>query len=151
MGKESERSFNPESFHVLHEAQEHLAKQGYLFYPIPKEHAEGQVTQPLLHRLHTQIKKRGFGNVAGRVFLTFSGFAHDPREIFQIPEIRRFWQQLDRQLPELPALPALAERLGYNGPGAFPSAKGRIRRHSDSNVPPAWGSMARPVLHKVTP
>jgi hypothetical protein len=43
--------------------------------------------------------------------------AQDPREIFEIPEVRSYWQQLDQQLPALPALLTHLPDLPYNGPG----------------------------------
>src|SRR5262249_13063365 len=89
---------------------------GHYFYPVEKELAEGLVTEPLVHRIRTQIKKRGFGNVAGKVTITFSGYADDEREIFAIPEVRAYWRKLDRELPELPALLAYVPLLGHNGP-----------------------------------
>jgi len=51
------------------------------------------------------------------VLISFSGFSQDEREIFAIPEIRSFYQALDAQLPELPALQAYLPHLRYNGPG----------------------------------
>jgi hypothetical protein len=41
--------------------------------PSPKEHAEAVVTDPLVHRIETQVKKRGLEKLAGRVAITFSG------------------------------------------------------------------------------
>jgi hypothetical protein len=109
---------NPdESFATLHAVQEGLARRGFLFCPIPLEHTEALVTGPLIHRIRTQIRKRGFTNVATRVVLTFSGFATDEREVFAIPEIRAYYRALDAQLPELPALPAFLPQLKFNGPG----------------------------------
>jgi hypothetical protein len=105
-----------ERFDQLQLVQEALAQQGYYFHPIEQEHTEGLVTGPLLARICTQIKKRGFGKVAGHVAITFTGYASDDREIWQIPEIRAYWQQLDRQLPELPALLAHLPEFRFNGP-----------------------------------
>jgi len=106
-----------ERFEHLHEAQVALERYGYFFQPIPREHVEALVTGPLLHRLHTAVKKRGFERLAGRVLITFSGFGLDAREIYEIPEARDYWRTLDRQLPELPALLATLPELGFNGPG----------------------------------
>jgi hypothetical protein len=117
MGERESPDFFDERFATLAAVQEGLARYGYLFYPIGKEHAEGLVTGPLLHRVHTQIGKRGFSNLAGRLIVTFSGFARDKREVFAIPEARAYWQQLDTQLPELPALLALLPDFDFNGPG----------------------------------
>src|ERR1700736_3163534 len=100
----SERPFSGESFEVLRGTQEKLETLGWLFFPIPKEHVEGLITAPLLQRIRTQIKKRGFEKVAGRALITFSGFVADSREIYAIPEARSYWAKLDRELPELPAL-----------------------------------------------
>ncbi|TAK28827.1 MAG: hypothetical protein EPO21_21980 [Chloroflexota bacterium] len=116
--------FFDESFGSIQETQELLARRGYIFCSVPLEHTEGLVTQPLLHRIRTQIKKRGFANVAGRLVLTFSGFAHDRREVFQIPEIRAYYRKLDQELPELPALVAVVDELSYNGPGLYLSSLG---------------------------
>src|SRR4051812_39676723 len=108
--------FFDERFATLQLAQEAFERRGFFFHPIPKEHTEGLVTGPVLHRLRTQIKKRSFAHVAGHVAITFSGFARDEREIFAIPEVRAYWRQLDSELPELPALLAVLPELGYNGP-----------------------------------
>ena len=35
----------------------------------------------------------------GRVKISFDGFNHDPREIYEIPEIRRFCAELDKHFP----------------------------------------------------
>jgi hypothetical protein len=119
MGEREPREFNrfDERFSTLRIVQQELERRGYFFYPIEKEHTEGLVTGPLLHRLRTTIKKRGFGNVAGRVALTYSGYAHDPREVYAIPEARAYWRALDSQLPEFPALLAALPEWAYNGPG----------------------------------
>ncbi len=117
MGEREGPEFFDERFATLSAVQEGLARYGYLFYPIGKEHTEGLVTGPLLHRIHTQVSKRGFTNLAGRLIVTFSGFARDEREVFAIPEARAYWQRLDRELPELPALLALLPNFDFNGPG----------------------------------
>jgi hypothetical protein len=114
---ESESPFRPESFWVMQAVQEDLERRGYFFHPVEKEHTEGLVTDPLLARLRTSIRKRGFEKVASRTAITFSGYANDPREIFEIPEVRSYWQQLDQQLPALPALLTHLPDLPYNGPG----------------------------------
>src|SRR5579859_1164458 len=116
MGEREPPDFFSERFDLLRPVQEALERRGYFFYPIEKEHTEGLVTAPLLHRLHTTIKKRGFGNVAAHVALTFSGFSRDPREVYEIPEARDWWRALDAQLPELPALLASLPEFRYNGP-----------------------------------
>jgi hypothetical protein len=114
---ESESPFQPESFWVMQAVHEGLERRGYFFHPVEKEHTEGLITNPLLARLRTSIRKRGFEKVASRTAITFSGYANDPREIFEIPEVRSYWQQLDAQLPELPALLTHLPELRYNGPG----------------------------------
>jgi len=58
-----------------------LAWSAVQLEPFTKEHPEGPITAPLLQRIRTQITKRGFGKVAGRAIITFSGFAGDPREV----------------------------------------------------------------------
>jgi hypothetical protein len=117
-----------ERFVALRLAQEGLEKRGYYFHPVQKEHVEGLVTEPLVRRIRTQVKKRGFEKVAGHVAITFSGYADDPREVFAIPEVRRYWQKLDRDLPELPALLAFLPPLGFNGPGMHLMLMGTIDR-----------------------
>jgi len=62
-----------ERFDDLARVQAELEQRGFFIHPVPKEHTEGLVVGPLLQRLRTQIKKRGFGNVAGHVAITFSG------------------------------------------------------------------------------
>ena len=114
---ERDQSSPFERFDVLQHAQAELAQRGYFLQPIPKEHTEGLVTGPLLHRLATTINKRGFGKVAGHVAITFSGYGYDPRELYEIPEVRAYWRTLDRQLPELPALLTTLPAFGFNGPG----------------------------------
>src|SRR5438105_3561915 len=103
-----------EGFHDFRLIQQEFEKQGHYFYPVEKELTEGLVTEPLVHRIRTQIKKRGFGNVAGRVAITFSGYKDDEREVWAIPEVRAYWRKLDRELPELPALLAFLPLLGIN-------------------------------------
>ncbi len=106
-----------ESFAALRLVQDGLEQLGYVYQPVAKEHTEAGVTDPLVHRLSGQIKRRGLDKLAGRVAISFSGYAEDEREIFAIPEIRGYWQTLDRQLPELPALLAYIPELRFNGPG----------------------------------
>jgi hypothetical protein len=107
-------------------ARHELAKHGWYLFPIPKEHTEGGVTDPLLARLRSQIKKRGFEKLAGHSLLTFSGYGPDSREIHQIPEVRAYWRKLDRELPELPALLGVIEVARYNGPVMHLSLIGEI-------------------------
>jgi hypothetical protein len=115
-----------ERLQTLAAVQEALARRGFAYFPIEKEHTEGLVTGPLLHRVRTQIKKRGFSNVASRAIFTFSGYAADPREIYAISEVRAYWQRLDAELPELPALLAYLPELRFNGPGQHLLLLGRI-------------------------
>jgi hypothetical protein len=118
--KEHDSSFggdDPESFSTLLQMRETFERRGYFLYPVPKEHTEGAVTDPLVHRIRTHTKKRGFEKLAGRAILTFSGYAHDDREIFAIPEIRAFYRKLDTELMELPALVAYLPEVRFNGPG----------------------------------
>jgi len=106
-----------ERFDHLQQAQAEFERHGFFFSPVPREHTEGLVTGPLLHRLRTHIKKRGFARVAGHVAITFSGYGEDRREVYAIPEVRAYWRALDAQLPELPALLTALPALLYNGPG----------------------------------
>jgi hypothetical protein len=115
----SERPSSRIPFELLKEAQEGLEKRGYYFIPVEKELTEAAITQPLVTRLRSQIKRRGFTKVAGHVIITFSGYDDDPREIHEIPEIRSYWRQLDAQVAELPALLAYLPELGFNGPGQY--------------------------------
>src|SRR4051794_32439648 len=101
---ESEPPLQPESFWIMQAVQQDLERKGYFFHPVEKEHAEGLVTEPLLAKIHTSIRKRGFEKVASKTAITFSGYAQDFREIFEIPEVRSYWRKLDQELPELPAL-----------------------------------------------
>jgi hypothetical protein len=114
---EQNPSLHSESFWVMQAVQQDLERRGYFFHPVEKEHTEGLVTDPLLARIRTSIRKRSFEKVASRTAITFSGYAQDPREIFEIPEVRSYWQELDAQLPELPALLTHIPQLRYNGPG----------------------------------
>jgi hypothetical protein len=106
--------------------QQDLERRGYFFHPVEKEHTEGLVTDPLLARIRTSIRKRSFEKVASRTAITFSGYAQDPREIFEIPEVRSYWQELDAQLPELPALLTHIPQLRYNGPGMHLELMGEV-------------------------
>ena len=124
--REGPEEFFDERFATLRAAQEGLARRGYLLYPVEREHTEALVTGPLLHKIRTQVKKRGFSNVAGRVAVSFSGYARDEREVFAIPEVRAYWQQLDRELPELPALLTMLPEFGFNGPGMHMLLLGEI-------------------------
>ncbi len=120
-----ERPFD-ESFTTLNQLQTELEKHGWHFFPIPKEHTEGLIIEPLIARIRTRINKRGFVKLAGHSIMTFSGFAKDPREIHQIPEIQLFWRKLDQQLPELPALLGSVIPIRYNGPVMHLSLLGEI-------------------------
>jgi len=126
MGEQERPAYFDERLTTLAAVQEGLARRGYLFYPVSKEHAEALVTSPVLHRIHTHVKKRGFDRVTRKLILTFSGYAHDPREVFAIPEVRAYWQQLDAQVPELPALLAFLPDSGFNGPGLHQMLLGAI-------------------------
>jgi hypothetical protein len=106
-------------FGFLVAAQEELASRGYYFLPVEREHTEGLITGPLIQRLRTHIKKRGFARVAGRALITFSCYEADRREVYEIPEARAYYRKLDSELPELPALPAYLPALGFNGPGLY--------------------------------
>src|SRR5947208_2405387 len=64
-----------ERFQPLREVQQELEKEGFYYYPVEREHAEALVTEPLVHRIRTKMKKRGFERVAGRVAVSFSGYA----------------------------------------------------------------------------
>ena len=126
--REGPEWFYDERFAKLQAAQEALAQRGFLFYPVEREHTEAQVTGPLLHRVHTQIKKRGFANLASRVAVSFSGYARDQRELFEIPEVRAYWHRLDRELPELPALLTILPAFRFNGPGQHVLLLGQIEQ-----------------------
>src|SRR5215211_2854570 len=123
---ESQPPHHPESFWVMRQVQEGLERRGYFFHPVEKEHTEGLITDPLLARLRTSIRKRGFEKVASRTAISFSGYAQDPREIFEIPEVRSYWRKLDGQLPELPALLTHLPELRYNGPGMHLELVGEV-------------------------
>lgn len=125
MSEREPRSYG-ERFDAIRFVQTELERSGYYFYPIEKEHTEALLTEPLADRIRRQIKKRGFEKVAGKVAITFSGYAHDDREIFAVPEIRAYWQKLDRQLPELPAVLTHLPELGFNGPGLHLMLTGTI-------------------------
>jgi hypothetical protein len=126
MGEREGPGFFDERFGTLRVVQEELERLGYFLQPIPKEHTEGLVIGPLVHRLHTHIKKRNFSNVAGRVAITLSGLGQDSREIYDIAEVRAYWRALDAQLPELPALLATLPAFRYNGPGQHVMLLGTI-------------------------
>jgi hypothetical protein len=113
-------------FELLAEAQAGLERLGYYFTPVEKEHTEGLITEPLVHRLRTHIKKRGFAKVAGHTIITFTGYEPDPREVFEIPEARAYYKKLDSELPELPALVAYLPELGFNGPGLYLLLMGEV-------------------------
>jgi hypothetical protein len=106
-------------FELIIAVQRDLERRGYYFFPVEKEHTEALVTQPLAARLRRQIKKRGFARMAGRAIVTFSGYEDDPREIYEVPEIRSYFRRLDAALPELPALLTYLPELGFNGPGLY--------------------------------
>ena len=113
---EREQRSQFEGFEELRVVQEGLERRGYYLQAVEKEHSEGLITEPLLAKLRTTIKKRGFEKVSGHAALTFSGYRNDPREIYEIPAIHAYYQTLDRQLPELPALLTWLPELAYNGP-----------------------------------
>lgn len=128
------REQQPESripFDLIRFAQQELERRGAYFVPVEKEHAEASITEPLVSRLHHQIKKRHFANLAGRVILTFSGYEEDPREIYEISEIRAYFRKLDTQLPELPALLSFQPEIGFNGPGLYLMLLGNVDQRVD--------------------
>jgi hypothetical protein len=115
-------------FEILQIVQQDLERKGYYFFPVEKEHTEGLITEPLVHRIRTQIKKRGFAKVAGRGIITFTGYEEDPREIIDIAEVRSYWRKLDAELPELPALLTYLPELApaFNGPAQHLMLLGEI-------------------------
>jgi hypothetical protein len=123
-------------FELMRFTQRELERRGYYFFPIPREHTEGLVTEPMAARLRGQVKKRGFAKVAGHTVLTYSGYDADPREVYAIPEIRAYTRQLDVQVPELPALLAFLPALRYNGPGLYLMLLGEV---ADSILYPERG------------
>ena len=104
-----------------------LERRGYFWMGVEREHTEAGLTDPLEQRLRGAIKRRGFGKLAGHVLLTF-GYDDDPREIYDIPAIRAYFQHLDSHVPELPALVAYAPEIGHNGPGHYLMLLGEIGR-----------------------
>ena len=117
-----------EGFDHLRQVQQELLKRGYYFFPVEREHVEGLVTDPLLARLRRTIKQRGFRKLAAHTAISFSGYASDPREIFEIPAIRAYYRQLDQALPELPALLTLLAPFRYNGPAIHLELLGTVNQ-----------------------
>jgi hypothetical protein len=113
-------------FEILRIVQSELERRGYYYLAVEQEHIEGLVTAPIAARLRGQIKRRGFQKVAGRMLLTFSGYDRDPREIQEVPAIRAYFQQLDAEVTELPALLAFLPEMGFNGPGIYLMMVGEI-------------------------
>lgn len=120
-----------ESFESMARSQRVWESLGIYFFPIPKEHTEGLITRPLLSRIKSKIRQRGFERLAAHTAITFSGYADDPREIHQVPEVRAFWRKLDRELEELPALLTVMPEANYNGPVQHLSLLGEIDRIVD--------------------
>jgi len=136
--REHEGSHHFERFDHLARVQAELAQRGFFLHPVPREHTEALVTGPLIHRLHSQIKKRGFSRVAGHVAITFSGYSSDVREVYEISEIRAYWRALDAQLPELPALLATIPELRYNGPGIQVMMLGEVDAVEEGDMPGSY-------------
>jgi hypothetical protein len=113
-------------FEILRVVQSELERRGYYYLAVEQEHIEGLVTAPIAARLRGQIKRRGFQKVAGHMILTFSGYDRDPREIQEVPEIRAYFEQLDAEVTELPALLAFLPEMGFNGPGIYLMILGEI-------------------------
>ncbi len=129
MSEQEQRRHLP--FELLYATQEDLARRGYYFLPVEREHTEGVITQPLVQRLRTHIKKRGFAKVAGHALITFTGYEHDPHEVYEVPEIRAYYRQLDAEVAELPALVAHLPELRFNGPGLYLMLLGEVDERVD--------------------
>lgn len=125
----AERFF--ESFHIAELGRKLWEAHGLYWFPVPREHAEGSITRPLVSRIRSKIKQRGFDRLASHSAITFSGYGEDPREIHQIPEIRAFWKKLDSELEELPALLTVMALANYNGPVQHLVLLGDIERIID--------------------
>src|SRR2546421_8615031 len=83
--------------------REVLERRGYYFAPVEREHTEGLITEPLLARVRTLVRKRGFEKVAAHLAVPFSGYGGDPRGGFEGPEIRAHWSLVDPERPGWPA------------------------------------------------
>lgn len=122
----AEEEFGRIPFAWLQATKEALERKGYAYFPVEREHIEALVTEPLAHRLRTTIKKRGFRKVAGHTIITFSGYETDPREVFEVPEARTYYQKLAGEFPELPALVAFVPELRFNGPMLYVTLLGEV-------------------------
>lgn len=124
-----------ENFRFLSNVSDSLIEQE--IYPVfmEREHIEGGITTPVIHKLQKYIHKYGFSKVAGRTLIHYSGYSEDPRELFEIPEARTFWQQLNTAFPAIPTLINLAISLTI--PVVVPSGKGRFKV-LENCVPPVY-------------
>jgi|GEM_PF-3028697 len=119
-----ERAF--ESFHFQELSRAAWENLGVYWFPIPREHAEGLITRPLLSKIRDKLRRVDFDRMASSTVITFSGYGDDSREIHQIREIRSFWRKLDSELDELPALLSVQPLANYNGPVQHLTLEGEI-------------------------
>lgn len=64
---------------------------------IPREAVEGGRLEPAIREFE-KLSKRNFRS---RVMLNFSGYDFDPREVYQIPEVRKWVNRLITNVPHL--------------------------------------------------
>lgn len=72
---------------------------------VSREDVEKRETGRVLNVLSSlTVSARVMRQFCGRVDLFFGGYDDDPREVFEIPEVRAFVRDLDARFPELPYL-----------------------------------------------
>lgn len=67
------------------------------FIDIPREAIEGGRLEQAIRQFEKMSKRQ----LRGRVMINFSGYDSDPREVYQIPEIRKWVDRLITNVPHL--------------------------------------------------
>lgn len=96
-----------------------FTEQGFLFLPATRAEVEAGDISRCRDKLQRQLGQSGPLPLTGRVVLTLTGWADDPRELPEIPEAREFWRRLDEAVPELPILLAELPDGAYVGPTLY--------------------------------
>ena len=88
--------FNEMGIPVVEDLNEVLDEKGIIVIDIERPFVERKVTGSLVN----QLKKSG-KEFRSRLLITFNGYHDDPREVYQIPEIRKWVRSVYKQVPHL--------------------------------------------------
>lgn len=71
----------------------------YFVYGVTKQEIKGGKVKNFLRMIEEAERQQG--NLANKVILEFQGYDHDPREVYEIPEIRKWVQKVYKQKPNI--------------------------------------------------